>query len=107
MFSALFILGCGVFLWLKNTGDAGSVADIWLDGELIESIDLNAVTIPYEFEVSSEYGSNVIHVSHGTIAVTEADCPDQICVAQGAIADSAIPIVCMPHRLVIEIRGEP
>lgn len=106
MFSALFIIGCGAFLLLKNTGTAGTVADISVDGELIKSIDLDAVTIPYDFEVTSEFGSNTVHVEHGAISVSVSDCPDQICVHQGTITSPAIPIVCMPHRLVIEIRGE-
>lgn len=106
MFSALFMIGCGAFLLLKNSGSAGTTADIWLDGELYESIDLDAVTIPYDLTVESEHGYNVIHLEHGAISVIDSDCPDHICIDQGTITDSAIPIVCLPHRLVIEIRGE-
>lgn len=107
LYSALFIIGCGAFLLLKNTGTAGTIADIWVNGELYETINLDAVTIPYNLKVESEYGYNVVHVEHGAISIIESDCPDQICVDQGTITDSAIPIVCLPHRLVIEIRGEP
>ena len=35
----------------------------------------------------------------------EADCPDQVCVRQGWVQDRTVPIVCLPHRLVIEIVG--
>jgi hypothetical protein len=107
LFSALFIVGCGVFLLLKYTGGEGTVADIRVDGELYETIDLNAVTIPYDIRVESQYGYNIVHVEHGAISVTDSDCPDHICMAQGRITGPGIPIVCMPHRLVIEIRGEP
>jgi len=107
LFSALFIVGCGAFLLLKYTGGEGAIADIWLDGELYDTIDLDAVTIPYDITVESEYGYNVVHVEHGAISVTDADCPDHICIEQGTITGPGIPIVCLPHRLVIEIRGEP
>lgn len=33
----------------------------------------------------------------------EADCPDQVCVHAGWLTDSAAPIVCLPHRLVIRL----
>lgn len=107
MFSAVFVLGCGVFLLLKYTSGAGATAEIWLDGELVETIDLGAVTIAYDLVFETEYGRNVVHVEHGAISVSEADCPDQVCVEQGAISGPGIPVVCMPHRLVIEIEGEP
>lgn len=105
LFSALFLLGCGGFLLLRSSGQAGSIAEIRIDGELYQSIDLDAVTVPYEIEIRTEYGENTVCVAHGQISVTHADCPDQICVEQGAIEDSAIPIVCVPHHLVIEIGG--
>lgn len=107
LFSVLFVLGCGGFLLLRSGGHTGHVAEIRLDGELYQSIDLDAVTVPYEIEIQTEYGENTVYVEHGQISITHADCPDQICVEQGAIVDSLVPIVCVPHHLTIEIGGEP
>ena len=40
-------------------------------------------------------------------AVTEADCPDHICVLMGRLTtDGGMPIICMPHRLMIEIEDD-
>ncbi|MGI5935437.1 MAG: NusG domain II-containing protein [Oscillospiraceae bacterium] len=105
LFGALFIAGCGAFLLLKSLGTGGAIAKIYVDGELIESIDLNAVVLPYEFTVESPRGYNKVLVEHGRISVIEADCPDHLCIKQGAIETDAIPIVCLPHRLVIMIEG--
>ena len=41
----------------------------------------------------------------GRIRVSKADCPDQICANQGWISDGAVPIICLPHKLMIEIVG--
>ncbi len=106
IFSILAALGAASFFFLKNAGHAGTVAEIYIDGELYDSIDLSAVAAPYTFTIETERGENTVEVKNGSIAVTEADCPDQICVHQGFIHDDAIPIVCMPHRLVIQIAGE-
>ena len=55
--------------------------------------------------VESPYGgSNTILVQPGRICVSEADCPDRICVYQGWLTDDPIPIVCLPHRLVIALK---
>ena len=106
IFAVLFIVFSAAFLLLRNTGRAGTVAVIYIDGKLYKQIDLNAVAMPYDFTVESEYGYNVVHVEHGGISVIEADCRDHICMNQGVINDDAVPIVCMPHRLVIEIEGD-
>ena len=105
LFSVLAIAAAGAFFALKNTGAAELEAQIYLDGELLRTIDLNAVAVPYEFTVETERGVNTVYVEHGAISVRSADCPDQICVRQGRISDSLVPIVCLPHRLVIQIQG--
>lgn len=84
-------------------GAEGTVAGIYVDGELWDSVDLSAVAVPYEITVETEYGYNAILVSHGAIEVAHSDCSEQVCVNQGAISDSLIPIVCLPHHMVIQI----
>jgi hypothetical protein len=105
LFALIFLAGAGGFFLLRGMGQEGHIASVYVDGELRERIDLNAVVIPYDFVVETPWGHNTVHVEHGSIAVSEADCPDQICVHQGAIETGALPIVCLPHRLVVEIGG--
>lgn len=96
---------CAAYVLLRPAG-TGAVARITLDGELVEEIDLSAVTQAYTFTVEGPGGfTNTIQVEHGRIRVLEAGCPDQVCVNQGYISDGTVPIVCLPNRLVIEIVG--
>ena len=104
--SVLLLLSAALCLWLWLRPAAGTVANIYLDGECVRSIDLSAVTGTETFTVTSDRGENVIEVQPGRIRILEADCPDQICVNDGWLSDSAAPIVCLPHRLVIELAGE-
>lgn len=98
----LALLGC---LLVKKTAVSGT-ARIWQDGVLIHTIDLDAVDQPYSITVTaSDGGVNVIQVEPGRVCVTEADCPDGVCVAQGWISDSSAPIACLPHGLIVEITG--
>ena len=93
---------CGVFFLLSGRNAGGVIAKIYSDGELLYTIDLNSVTEAYEFTVKTERGENTILVEPGQISVSGADCPDRICVLRGSIPDGLLPIVCLPHRLVIE-----
>ena len=104
--SVLFVLSAACFLILRLTGKSGTVANIYVDGELYKKIDLDAVAVAYDIEIKTKYGYNKIHVDKGSICVAESDCQDQICVKQGEITDDGVPIICMPHRVTIEIEGD-
>lgn len=107
LFALIFLLGLGAFLLLRGGGSGdGRIARVWLNNEIIEEIDLNAVAVPYEFDVTTELGTNRVRVEHGSIQVVSADCPDQTCVNMGAISGGYVPIACVPHRLVIDILTE-
>ena len=103
-FAVLCIAAVGLFLLFRNSHVKGTTACIYVDGELYETIDLDAVAISYEMKIETEnVDYNMISVEHGQICVSEASCPDQICVNQGWIQDSLIPITCLPNHLVIKI----
>lgn len=46
-------------------------------------------------------GWNDITIENSQIFVSDADCPDKTCVKSGRLRNEHIPIVCLPHRLVI------
>ena len=103
--AVLIVSVASIFLLRQGTA---SLARIYQDGELIRTLDLSAITEPYTFTVESKTGTNVIAVEEGRVRVSEADCPDGSCIRQGWADSRAVTIVCLPHRLVIEIvRGEP
>lgn len=104
VFAAVIVLCCGAFAVL-SLGGGGTVAVISIDGEEYDRIDLSKVRESYDIEIETQWGRNTIHVEPGAISVTESDCPDHVCVRRGAITGDGVPIICMPHRLIIEIEG--
>ncbi len=97
-----------IFLIIRySVPENDPTAEVYQNGNLIASIPLNDVDESYTFPARAEDGgSNVIEVRQGAIGIITADCPDRICVQQGFISNSALPITCLPHRLVIQIRKE-
>lgn len=110
----LLLTGCILILWLRQTSAWNAdacTACLYQDGRLLQTIPLDQVTETYRFTVTAaDGGYNVIEVSPGGIAIAEADCPDQTCVLQGILRGgfpgSPVPIVCLPHRLVIELKSD-
>ena len=81
------------------------IADIYQNGQLVQSITLDTVEESYTFTITGENGCyNEIEVRPGGIGILSADCPDKLCVHQGFISTSLLPITCLPNHLVIQIR---
>lgn len=97
----------GAALWQFSRPAPGQTANIYVDGVCVRSVDLSRVTQGESFAVESALGVNLVEAQPGRIRVAQADCPDQVCVQSGWLSDSAAPIVCLPHKLVIRLEGGP
>ena len=45
--------------------------------------------------------------SNAPAAVQEASCPDHLCIRQGKISREGEMIVCLPNRMIAEVKGHP
>ena len=99
------VAGSAAFILLQRGRAPAPVARISRDGVLLEEINLSRVDEPYSLTLEDESGRNVLSVERGRVRVSEADCPDQVCVKQGWVSSGAAPIVCLPHKLVVELAG--
>ncbi len=90
-------------IWQKNnTGDLAE-AVVTIDGSVYCSYPLSEdVTERIELPDGSY---NVLVISGGYADVTQASCPDQICVHHNRIRYSGESIVCLPNKLIVEIKG--
>ncbi len=99
------VAASAALLLLQNRKTDAPMARITRDGALLEEIDLERVGKSYSFTLEDGSGRNTVQVEKGRICISEADCPDQICVNQGWISDGTVPIVCLPHKFMVEITG--
>lgn len=49
---------------------------------------------------------NLLCITDGTVTMEAADCRDQICVHHKPISGSRESIICLPHKLAVEITGD-
>lgn len=47
--------------------------------------------------------TKVCEIKDGYVTMTEADCPDHLCMKQKRISKTGGTIVCLPNRVVLEI----
>ncbi len=50
-------------------------------------------------------GSNILVISGGQAWLSEANCPDLLCVRQGKIHYTGQSIICLPNRLTVTVEG--
>ena len=102
----LAAVASAAFLLLKPEEPSRPVARITLNGTIVNEIDLDSELLPKTFTYEGVGGfTNTIVAEKGRIRVESAGCPDQVCVHQGWISDGTVPIVCLPNKLIIEIKG--
>lgn len=86
-----------VYLLGKPTG---TWVEIVQNEEVVYRIDLEAADDRI-FTIEYEGRKNTIEIKEGKICVKEAECHDHTCVKMGVLYSKALPIVCLPNRLVI------
>jgi len=101
---AVVSVAAALLLWFAPA--AGTVANVYVDGELVYSVDLGSVTEAYQYVVKTPYGANTLAVERGRIRVLDTDCAGHDCMRQGWISRAGNPIVCIPHHLVVQISGD-
>lgn len=101
---AALLAAAGLWIHFRTPSSGTPYAKITQDGTLLYEINLSTVETPYFLQITDESGAyNQIEVSSGRIRMSQASCPDQICIHTGWIETDALPIVCLPNRVVIEI----
>lgn len=103
----LGILLAAFLLWLipsfMNKGTP-AVVKVIQDGQ-----EIGAYPLTEDRTVFVSYGDenyNLIFISNGEASVSDADCPDGLCVRSRSISRDGESIICLPHKLVIQIESK-
>ena len=79
----------------------GAFAVVKLDGKETERYPLSVNT---EVVIETENnGKNTLVIEDGKAFIKNATCPDKICEGHSKISFKGETIVCLPHKVVIEI----
>ena len=94
-----------VWLLLRFVGqEAGREVQVIRDGTVVAQYDLGVdQTIRLE---NGQGGYNILVITEGYADITEASCPDKVCVEQHAISRAGEAITCLPNKTVISIVGD-
>ncbi len=95
----------GIFKMNFGKEAAQKYVEITYKGEQIQSFLLEEKKVGDRIPIETELGKNIVEIGEGSVRILEADCPDQVCVRTGWISNPGQTVVCLPHKLVVEIKG--
>ncbi len=100
---AVFLLAVvGTFFVLRPAEE--QLVEIVQDGEVLYTLDLADAKDQEIVLTTPEGKTNTVTIEDGTIRISHADCPDQTCVKSGVLYSESLPIVCLPHRVIVRFR---
>ena len=104
IFLVILLALCGLLFaafYLLPQKSGGSVT-VTVDGQTYGSYSLRQ---DQTIEIKNAEGTvtNVLVISGGEADMTEADCPDKLCVHESPISRNHQTIVCLPNKVVAAI----
>ena len=94
LFALLFAVIRGSFFYHK-----GNVLVITADGKEFGRYPLD------EDRIIRIGDTNTCEIRDGRVSMTEADCPDKICVHSKPVSSAGEGIVCLPNKIILKIEG--
>lgn len=95
------VLGIGLSLYKKNATEEAPAAVVTIDGTEYGTYPLDEDRVERIDMGDGEY--NILEIKDGEAFMSEASCPDQICVLHSHIRYTGESIVCLPHKVLVEI----
>jgi len=108
LFVPLSFIPLAVFGYQQGSvgSEATTVAVITVDRQERRRISLSGHQGVEVFNIRGTGNqSNTIEVKDGSIRIKSATCTDQVCVHMGSISRPGRTLVCLPHRVVVEIQS--
>lgn len=98
--AAAVLLFLGAKLMHKSPAE---IVEVSVDGKVVETLDLAK---DQELTIDSvSGGTNHLIIKDREAWVSEATCPDKICVHQGKIHLDGEIIVCLPNKMTAQIKS--
>ena len=97
---SLLLLALALYLALNSSRREGGMAVVRVNG-----VETERYSLLQNGSFPLNGGTNILVIEDGYAWMSEANCPDHICVRQGKIHYTGQVITCLPNRLTVTIEG--
>ena len=97
--AALLIISALLFIFLHhNEVGAGVVVRV-------EGTEIARYSLSEDGTYPLNGGTNILVIENGEAYLSDADCPDKLCVRQGSVKYTGECITCLPNKLTVTVFG--
>lgn len=101
--ASILIVAVLVFFIISLISKEGNFVKIEKNGKVIGKYSLLE---DRTVEISDETGYNLLIIENGKVYISEASCPDKLCVKQGKVSTDGKALVCLPNKTVITVYSD-
>ncbi len=104
--AAILIIAVASILFINANKQNGGLVVVKIDG--VEKYSYSLTENTTQEIITGENGefTNTLVIKDGKASVSTANCPDKICVGHREISFVGETIVCLPHKVVIEVKAD-
>jgi hypothetical protein len=100
LIASILAVAIALFLIVELTKEEGAGVTVKVDGVKVAEYSLSADgTYPLNG------GTNILVIENGKAYLSDANCPDKLCVHQGKISMTGETITCLPNKLTVSVFG--
>ena len=100
LIASILVIAIALFLIVELTKEEGAGVTVKVDGVKVAEYSLTANgTYPLNG------GTNILVIEDGRAYLSDANCPDKLCVHQGKISRTGETITCLPNKLTVTVFG--
>ncbi len=100
LIASILLIAIAFFLIVELTKEEGAGVVVKVDGVEVAEYSLSkSGTYPLNG------GTNILVIEDGRAYLSDANCPDKLCVHQGKISRTGEVITCLPNKLTVTVFG--
>ncbi|MBR6577746.1 MAG: NusG domain II-containing protein [Clostridia bacterium] len=100
LIASILVIAIAFFLIVELTKEEGAGVVVKVDGVEVAEYSLSKNgTYPLNG------GTNILVIEDGRAYLSDANCPDKLCVHQGKISRTGEVITCLPNKLTVTVFG--
>ncbi len=100
LIASILVIAIAFFLIVELTKEEGAGVVVKVDGVEVAEYSLSKNG---SYELNG--GTNILVIENGKAYLTDANCPDKLCVHQGKISRTGEVITCLPNKLTVTVFG--